>query len=111
MKLLFDQNLAPRLIGLLGNIFPGSQHVRDVGLASATDSAVWEHAKAGGFTIISKDADFRQLSFLYGSPPKVVWLRLGNRSTAQIESTIRAHAADLQAFDADPVASMLVITA
>lgn len=34
-------------------------------------------SKAGGFAIVPKDADFRQLSFLYGSPPKVVWLRVG----------------------------------
>jgi predicted nuclease of predicted toxin-antitoxin system len=68
LKLLFDQNLAPRLVARLAGLFPGSEHVRDVGLVSADDSAVWEYARAGGFAIISKDADFRQLSFLYGSP-------------------------------------------
>ncbi|MGD0676511.1 MAG: DUF5615 family PIN-like protein [Polyangiaceae bacterium] len=77
----------------------------------ADDFAVWEYAKAGGFAILSKDADFRQLSFLYGSPPKVVWLRVGNQSTAQIDAILRAHVRDLEAFDADPVASMLVVTA
>jgi predicted nuclease of predicted toxin-antitoxin system len=74
VKLLFDQNLAPRLVARLADIFPASEHVRDVGLAAGDDLAVWEYAKAGGFAIVSKDADFRQLSFLYGSPPKVVWL-------------------------------------
>jgi predicted nuclease of predicted toxin-antitoxin system len=69
------------------------------------------YAKVGGFAIASKDADFRQLSFLYGSPPKVVWLRVGNQSTAQIEAIVRANAGALEAFDADPVASMLVVTA
>jgi predicted nuclease of predicted toxin-antitoxin system len=81
-----------------------------VGLEAADDRAVWEYAKVGGFAIMSKDADFRQLSFLYGSPPKVVWLRVGNGSTAEIEA-MRAHAGDLEAFDTDPVASMLVVTA
>ena len=111
MKLLLDQNLAPRLVARLADLFPGSEHVRDVGLASADDSAVWEYARAGGFAILSKDADFRQLSFLYGSPPKVVWLRVGNRSTAEIEAIVRAHVGDFEAFDADAVSSMLVITA
>ena len=111
MKLLFDQNLAPRLVARLADIFPASEHVRDVGLAAGDDHAVWECAKAGGFAIVSKDADFRQLSFLYGSPPKVVWLRVGNQSTAQIEAIVRANAGALEAFDADPVASMLVVTA
>jgi predicted nuclease of predicted toxin-antitoxin system len=111
LKLLFDQNLAPRLVAQLAELFPGSGHVRDAGLAAADDVAVWEFAKAGGFAIVSKDADFRQLSFLYGSPPKVVWLRVGNRSTAEIEAIVRANAGDLEAFNADPVASMLVLTA
>ena len=48
MKLLFDQNLAPRLVGQVADLFPGSEHVRDVGLAAADDVAVWEYAKAGG---------------------------------------------------------------
>jgi predicted nuclease of predicted toxin-antitoxin system len=74
VKLLFDQNLAPRLVAQVTDVFPGSEHVRNVGLAAADDVAVWEYAKAAGFAIVSKDADFRQLSFLYGSPPKVVWL-------------------------------------
>ena len=86
MKLLLDQNLAPKLVARLADLFPGSQHVRDVGLAMADDRAVWDYARAGGLAIVSKDADFRQLSFLYGSPPKVVWLRVGNRSTAEIDA-------------------------
>ncbi len=111
MKLLFDHNLAPRLVARLADLFPGSEHVRDVGLAMADDVVIWEYAKVHGLAIVSKDADFRQLSFLYGSPPKVVWLRVGNKSTAQIEAVVRANAASLEAFDADPVASMLVVTA
>lgn len=111
MKLLLDQNLAPRLVELLHDLFPNSQHVRELDLASAPDIDVWGHAKQNGFAIVSKDADFRQMSFLHGSPPKVIWLRVGNRSTAYIHSTLRAHAADLVAFDADPMTAMLVITA
>ncbi len=76
LKLLFDQNLAPRLVARLADAFPGSEHARNVGLAAADDRALWEYAKAGGFAILSKDADFRQLSFLYGTPPKVIWLRV-----------------------------------
>jgi predicted nuclease of predicted toxin-antitoxin system len=111
LKLLFDQNLAPRLVAQVADLFPGSEHVRDVGLAAADDVGVWEYAKAGGFAIVPTDADFRQLSFLYGSPPEVVWLRVGNQSTAQLETIVRANAGVLEAFDADPVASMLVVTA
>lgn len=40
MKLLFDQNLSPRLPRLLADIYPDSVHVRDVGLREADDAAV-----------------------------------------------------------------------
>lgn len=110
MKLLFDQNLSPRLVALLADLFAGSAHVRDVGLASADDLVVWEHAKQHGFAIVSKDADFRQLSFLHGFPPKVVWLRVGNRSTAEIHALVRAHASDFVAFESDPIAALLILT-
>ena len=39
MKLLFDENISPRLVAGLSDVFPGSVHVRDVGLARATDAA------------------------------------------------------------------------
>ncbi|MBI4604306.1 MAG: DUF5615 family PIN-like protein [Planctomycetes bacterium] len=81
MKLLFDQNLSHRLVSLLGDLFPGSAHVRDFGLALAPDPAVWAFAKVQAYTIVSKDDDFHQLSFLHGAPPKVVWLRFANCST------------------------------
>lgn len=36
MRLLFDQNLSHRLVPALAREFPGSEHVRNVGLADAT---------------------------------------------------------------------------
>ena len=70
MKLLFDQNLSPRLPVTLADIFPDSVHVREVDLRDADDSIIWEYAKQHEFAIVSKDADFQQRSLLYGSPPK-----------------------------------------
>jgi predicted nuclease of predicted toxin-antitoxin system len=82
VKLLFDQNLSHRLVKALASEFPESVHVRDVGLEKALDEPVWEYAKANSFVIVSKDSDFHQRSFLFGHPPKVVWIRRGNCSTA-----------------------------
>jgi predicted nuclease of predicted toxin-antitoxin system len=81
MKLLLDENLSPRLPALLADIYPGSSQLELVGLRGATDAAVWDYAKAAGFVLVSKDNDFRQMSFHYGAPPKVVWLRVGNAGT------------------------------
>ncbi|MBI3076722.1 MAG: DUF5615 family PIN-like protein [Deltaproteobacteria bacterium] len=73
MKLLFDENLSPRLVQALEPEYPGSAHVRTVGLRGATDEAIWELARQEAYAIGSKDNDFRQLSFLHGAPPKVIW--------------------------------------
>lgn len=64
MKLLLDQNLAPRLVAALATLYPDSTHVREVGLATADDNVVWRYAADQGFTIVSKDADFHERSFL-----------------------------------------------
>ena len=58
-------------------------------LDSADDQIVWNYAKENKFTIISKDSDFHQMSFLYGAPPKVIWLRCGNCSVGELETIIR----------------------
>ena len=58
MKLLFDANLSPKLVGRLGELFPGSSHIVDAGLGRFTpDMQIWEYAKANDFTIVTADAD------------------------------------------------------
>ncbi len=84
MKRLFDHYLFCKLVERLADLFPNSEHVRHVILHEADDRRVWEYARANGFAIVSKDEDFHQLSFLYGAPPKVVWVRLGNCTTKYI---------------------------
>lgn len=101
MRLLFDENLSPRLKQTLQDLYPQSIHIRDIGLESAQDIAVWAFAKDNEFLIVSKDSDFRQLSFTLGQPPKVIWIRRGNCSTSEIESILRNHYADLLDFSRD----------
>ena len=54
MKLLFDENLSPKLPRLVAATFPGSQHVRELGLKGQTDEEIWNHAGTNGFTISSR---------------------------------------------------------
>ncbi|MGH7137018.1 MAG: DUF5615 family PIN-like protein, partial [Pirellulales bacterium] len=100
MKLLFDQNLSHRLVGSLAVEYPASAHVRHVGLASASDPAIWNYARTNGFAIVSKDSDFEQRALLYGHPPKVIWLRLGNCPTLAAEALLRNRHTDVLAFHA-----------
>jgi predicted nuclease of predicted toxin-antitoxin system len=85
MKLLFDENLSHKLLWPLADLFHGSVHVRDLGLKAADDPVAWEYAKNNGLMIVSKDSDMHQRSFVFGYPPKVVWVRLGNCSTSEVE--------------------------
>ena len=98
MKFLFDENLAPALVEKLADIYPNSAHVRQMDLKSSPDSVVWAYAASMGYTIVSKDADFRQRSFLYGPPPKVIWIGLGNCSTSQIAGLLRKHRDEIETF-------------
>ncbi len=107
MKLLFDQNLSYKLLALLGDLFPNSEHVREIGLHTADDGILWEYAKANGLMIVSKDSDFHQRSFLYGYPPKVIWIRLGNCSTSDAERILRNNFSAILDFYEDEDASFL----
>ncbi len=107
MRLLFDENLSPRLVDELATEFPGSLQVRSVGLRGNDDVTIWEYAGKYGFVIVSKDNNFRQLSFLKGLPPKIVWLSVGNAGTESIAQLLRDQIAKISAFNADPEASLL----
>jgi predicted nuclease of predicted toxin-antitoxin system len=70
----------------------------------------WNYAISQGLAIVSKDTDFQQRALGLGHPPKVVWVRLGNCSTAEVATLLQNHQADLLAFEADPTASFLALS-
>lgn len=109
MKLLFDQNLSRRLIPRLASEFPESVHVAEIGLDQATDAEIWAHAGATDFVVVSKDSDFRQLAFLHGPPPKVIWLRVGNVSTDAIHELLAASLDVLEVFGRSVEEALLVL--
>jgi predicted nuclease of predicted toxin-antitoxin system len=90
MKLLFDQNLSPRLAGRLADLFPESAHVSHYELGNVEDVEVWDFARTNGFVVVTKDSDFSEICTMYGSPPKLLWLRIGNCTTRQIENLLRS---------------------
>lgn len=109
MKLLFDQNLSFKLCRQLDDLFPGSAQVRPLGLATADDRALWDYAKANGFTLVSQDADFAEMAALLGPPPKLVWLRCGNQPTKVIEELLRGQADAIAALEHQGDAACLEI--
>lgn len=107
MKLLLDENLSPKLVGMLEADYPGMQHVEDLGLRGRSDREVWDAARQLGAIVVSKDNDFRQRSFLHGAPPKVVWLSIGNVGTRVVAQLLREMRDGVHAFSEDPEAMSL----
>jgi predicted nuclease of predicted toxin-antitoxin system len=110
MKLLLDENLSPRLAASLAAQYPGTTQVELLGLRGASDTTVWELARTQGYVLVPKDNDFRQRSFQYGAPPKVVWLKVGNAGTAAIQQLLMHSRSAIARFVADPEETLLVLT-
>ena len=109
MKLLLDQNLSPRIVDRIRVDYPGTVHVRDVELSTSLDSTVWQFAKTNGYAILTKDADFHQRILVFGHPPKVIWIRRGNCSTATVVDLLLRHCDRITAFLEDEHAGFLTI--
>lgn len=109
MKLLFDENLSPRLVSKLADVFPDSAHVDRIGLGSEPDAVIWEYAKTQGYILVSKDSDFHERSLLYGYPPKVVWIRRGNCTVRQIELILRNKLSQIERLNRDENLTFLII--
>ncbi|GAA5160355.1 DUF5615 family PIN-like protein [Viridibacterium curvum] len=84
MKLLLDENLSRRMIPFLLNDYPASSQVALLGLERFSDRELWEHARNNDYVLVSRDADFHELSLIQGQPPKLIWLRLGNCDKASV---------------------------
>jgi predicted nuclease of predicted toxin-antitoxin system len=96
MKLLLDENLSRRIVPLLVTDFPGTMQVTLLGMERATDMEIWEYARDNGFSIVSKDADFYDLSLLKGAPPKIIWLKSGNVAKAEIVNLLLRNKAAIE---------------
>ena len=109
MTLLFDQNLSHRLLIALEDLFPGSLHVRLLGVSEADDLAIWDYAKAHNLVIVTQDSDYSDWNKLRGAPPKIVWLRCGNASVDQIHSKLRNAADRIGTMDTDPAIEVVEV--
>lgn len=98
MRLLFDHNLSPALKGMLADLWPQTLHVWDLDMDTADDTVIWAYAIEHGLAIVTKDADYRDLSAARGHPPKVIWIRLGNGPTSQVAALLRNRHSELTAF-------------
>jgi predicted nuclease of predicted toxin-antitoxin system len=109
VKLLLDENLSDRVVPQILDLYPDSTHIKLQGLICSNDITIWSFAKKHGYALVSKDADFHQRSLIFGHPPKLVFLRVGNCPTTRITQLLRSNYVLLTAFDSDPASSILVL--
>ena len=88
MKLLLDENLSRRIVPLLVTDYPGTSQVALLGLEQSSDLDLWDYAKENDYVIVTKDADFHELSIVNSTPPKVIWLKIGNVSKVEVARTL-----------------------
>jgi predicted nuclease of predicted toxin-antitoxin system len=109
VKLLLDENLSDKIISRIVDVFPGSTHVKNEALIHADDGVIADWAKQRDFTIVSKDAGFYQTSVALGTPPKFIWLRVGNCSTTMIVDLLKSHRSLISEFISNETESVLVL--
>jgi len=106
VKLLFDHNLSPRLVSRIADLHPNSSHTFLLGLDQSSDEVLWERACQDGYTIVTKDSDFAELSVLRGFPPKVIGYA---QATALLNrwNLLRGNHLALVAFEQDPIVGLI----
>ena len=109
MKLLLDHHLSHKLVERLAEVFPDSTQTHLLRLAKADDNVIWDYAKQNGFTIVTLDADYYDMSLLRGHPPKLIWLRCGNQKTTSIEKLLRDESSRILEFEKDGAVGCLEI--
>ena len=110
MKLLLDENLSRRLVPFLQHEFPGTTQVSLLGLESASDQDIWLRAKQDGFVVVTRDADFQELSLVWGAPPQVIRLRTPNLNRSAVLKILLEHKDQIyQALEKDNMLSVELI--
>ena len=108
-RLLFDNNISHRVIARIDDIFPNTNHVMLEKLDDVSDERVWMFARNNGYTIVTKDSDFNDMAIHKGTPPKIIWIKLGNCKVAEIENILRVNEDEIKAFLDEPIGAILEI--
>jgi predicted nuclease of predicted toxin-antitoxin system len=103
------ENLSFKLVAALADIYVGSVHVREIGLLDAEDQRIWSYAAENGFLLASKDTDFYERSLVFGAPPKIIWLRIGNSTVNETAVLLWRQYIMIRHFVEDKIATFLLL--
>ena len=107
MRLWFDNDLSPKLVTQLSELYPDLLHVKDIGPENAPDTDIWAYDREHSLVIVTKDQDYRRLSSLRGHPPKVILVDRRNGPTARVAASLRDRYNGIRAFIQDDGAALL----
>ena len=97
MKFLVDANLPPRLCHWLRARGHEAEHLTEMNLLTVTDTQLWDRGKNQQVIIFSKDVDFYDRAALFGAPPQVLHVAVGNCSNARLFHILNSEWADIEA--------------
>jgi predicted nuclease of predicted toxin-antitoxin system len=97
VKFLVDANLPPHLCRWLRTHGHEAEHLADIDLLRATDTQIWDRGKNQQVIILSKDIDFYDRSLLFGAPPQVLHIAVGNCSNARLLEILESGWSDIEA--------------
>lgn len=84
MRFVVDAQLPPALAKFLAQAGQLAEHVADLQLAHASDSVIWDYARAANAVVITKDEDFAARRAVAQAGPQILWVRIGNTTTPQL---------------------------
>lgn len=97
MKFLIDAQLPPGLTEWLTDHGHEGKHVKDVGLHDAEHPEIWSYAINQEFIIITKDEDFADRAAHSKNAPRIVWLRIGNATSAALKKWLTPRFENIEA--------------
>ncbi|MFN0014267.1 MAG: DUF5615 family PIN-like protein [Saprospiraceae bacterium] len=110
MKILVDQNISFRLLQRIQRSFPETEHVKTLSLTDVSDYQIYFFAREHGFAaVFTQDEDFYGLLLEHNPPPKIIWLRTGNCSTAFLAEVILRNSNLILAFLEDDAQDCLEV--
>jgi predicted nuclease of predicted toxin-antitoxin system len=96
VNFLVDVNLPPRLARWLKSRGHEAEHLADLHQLRATDTRVWNRGRRLRLVIVSKDNDFYDRSLLFGAPPQVLHVAVGNCSNARLFEILTSEWTDIE---------------
>jgi predicted nuclease of predicted toxin-antitoxin system len=89
------------------DLFPLAKQVRELGIENYSDRSIWDFARKEDYTIVTFDSDFFDLNLILGTPPKIIWLRIGNATSEDIIQLFRQNCYLITEFLVNPDFSQL----